>query len=73
MSNKSRVRIASAVNGSSRVIFVDDVVAGRCWPLDGVRSGEKTWAVRDAAGQPVRRLPFFTLADVRAYFDPTPV
>ena len=68
----SRVRIAKPDSAGARNIFVDGVKVGRCVKRSGLGS-ETVWSVQDTHDQGVRQYPFYTLADIRAYFDPTPV
>jgi hypothetical protein len=70
---KARVRIAKATDPTgSRDIYVDGAKVGRCVKRSGIHS-ETSWSVWDTGDEADRRVHFFTLADVRAYFDPTPI
>lgn len=67
----SRVRIAKPDGAGSRDIFVDGVKIGRCVKLQGL-GFETSWRVR-GADVVDRYRHFHTIADIRSYFDPTPV
>ena len=69
----ARVRITLPTDPTgSRDIYVDGVKVGRCVKRMGIGS-ETSWRVRAAVDEVDRHQHFCTLADIRSYFDPTPV